>query len=254
MIPHIYFFIDEAGDPNFYGHRKKALFESPDFERLLMLGMIITTDRRALRRQVLNFQEVILSDPLFNTIYSVKKPGWFLHASKDHSDIRLKFFEFLRNLQGIEAYVVIGRKSPEIFRTKHNSNAAEFYFDLLNKLLNLHQFNTETRYSLFLSQKQSSTMERFEAALNKALKVQLEGYDEAKFNRRIVQSRDYPEMSVTDYLLWALKRYISKPEDKRFYTVLQTQFKAIYDVYDSEGKGVIYTNEDVFELEKATPF
>lgn len=248
-----YFFIDESGDSNFYARRKRPLWLEPTFEPILMLGMIVTRDRGRLRQQVLGFQNAILADPLFNSIHSVGQMGWFLHASKDHSDVRLKFIEFLRGLDDIEAHIVIGRKLPEIFHAKHNSKASEFYFDLLNKMLAHYDFQSGCQYSLYLSQKQSSTLERFEEALKKALGSRSKFYDASMFNCRITPSRDYPELSVIDYFMWVLKRYITTGE-KRFYTALEQQFKEINDVYDMEGKGRIYTPNDPFDLTKASPF
>eukprot|EP01035_Chromulina_nebulosa_P058137 gene58137-79622_t len=182
-----HFFIDESGNPTFYANRKRPLWEEPDFDPVLMLGMIVVEDRKALRKQILDFREQLLANPLLNSIHSVTQPDWFFHASKDHSDIRLKFFEFLYNLEGVQCYIVIGllrdytktqktsiegvqcyivigRKNPAIFHSKHNGNASEFYFDVLNKLLARFDFTDDGIYKFYLSQRQSNTMERFETA------------------------------------------------------------------------------------------
>ncbi len=153
MSKKLYIFIDESGDPNFYAKGKRPLWTEPTFEPVLMLGMVVIEDRRAMMQKIKDFQKKILNDPLFNTIHSVCKPNWFLHASKDHSDVRLKFIEFLREQDDIKFYVVIGRKIPEIFHSKHNNNAAEFYFDMLNKLLGRIDYEDNTEYLLFLSER-----------------------------------------------------------------------------------------------------
>ncbi len=64
-MPHDYLFIDECGDPEFYGKRKKLLVGEPGFQPLLILGLVETTDRRALRQAVLAFQQQILVDSLY---------------------------------------------------------------------------------------------------------------------------------------------------------------------------------------------
>lgn len=253
MRKHHYFFIDESGDPTFYGRRKRPLWTEPTFKPILMMGMVVVEDKQALYQRVLDFQKAILNDPLFNTIYSVKQPNWFLHASKDHSDIRLKFIEFLRKQRGIKCYVAIGRKQPDIFHHKHNGNAAEFYFDMLNKLLGQFKYAKGDKYMLFLSGRQSTTQERFVNALEKALKQQRKLLVNTQFNCRIVASKDYPELSVADYFLWVLNWYITTG-DKRYFAALENKYEEIYDVYDNAGKGRIYDKSDGFDVSKASSF
>ena len=248
-----HFFIDESGDPTFYRRRKHPLYEKPDFDPILILGMVVIENRKHLQDKIIEFQKRILADPLFNTIPSLCKPNWFLHASKDHVDVRLKFIEFLREQSDIKCYIVIGRKIPEIFHNKHNGKASEFYFDLLKKLLALYQYTDGDEYMLFLSERQSNTQERFINALEKALKEQSKHFVETHFKCRIVPSRDYAELSIIDYFLWAIRRFISEG-DRRYFAALENKFEKIYDIYENEGKGRIYDSFDVFEISKASPF
>lgn len=248
-----HFFIDESGNPNFYAKRKRPLWDEPDFDPVLMLGMVVVEDRKTLRKQILDFRENLLANPLFQGIHSISQPDWFFHASKDHSDVRLKFFEFLTTLDTVKFYVVIGRKNPSIFHAKHNGNASEFYFDVLNKLLARYDFKADETYKLYLSQRQSNTMERFQSALKKAIKNPNHHIDPAHFMCRIVASKDYPELSVVDYFLWAIKRYVISQE-VRFFKALQGKFIEIVDLYEDEGKGRIYNVDSPFSLEKASPF
>lgn len=110
-----YILIDESGDPDFYGNRKKLLVGSPGFQPYLILGMIKTDDRKSLRKAVTSFMENILSDNLYNTIPSVAtEKGWYVHARGDHPEIRAKFFEFLRSLAGYRAHIVVAKKELTI--------------------------------------------------------------------------------------------------------------------------------------------
>ncbi|WP_028525649.1 hypothetical protein [Runella limosa] len=45
MLQTHYFFIDECGDPEFYGKRKKLLVGTEGFQPLLILGMVETPNR-----------------------------------------------------------------------------------------------------------------------------------------------------------------------------------------------------------------
>jgi hypothetical protein len=68
-----------------------------------------------------------------------------------------------------------------------------------------------------------------------------------------VRSQDFPELSVVDYLLWALQRYILKDE-RRYFAAMEHHYEQILDVYDTDGQGKLYTQDDKFDLKKASPF
>ena len=249
---HQYIFIDETGSPHFYAKRRRPLWTEPDFVPIICLGMVSTDDRVRLRKEVISFQQSILEDDLFNSISSVRQGGWFLHASSDHSDINLKAVEFLRRLGGFRFHAVIGRKIPEIFTRKHNGSATEFYFDLIHKLLALHPLTEEAKYHLFLSQRQSGTVQRFTKAFQSVLETKNKD-GKIAYNCKVVRSQDFPELSVVDYLLWALQRYILKNE-RRYFAAMEHHYEQILDAYDIDGQGKLYTLEDRFDLEKASPF
>lgn len=249
---HQYIFIDESGSPQFYARRRRPLWTEPNFVPVICLGMVTTEDRVHLRKEVVDFQNQILGDILLNSIFSVRQPGWFLHARSDHSDINLKTVEFLRRLEGFRFHAVIGRKIPEIFIRKHNGSATEFYFDLIHKLLALHPLVEDTSYHLFLSQRQSNTEQRFNHAFERVLATESKGH-RVSYKCTVVRSRDFPELSVVDYLLWALQRYILQGEE-RYFAAMEHHYEQIFDIYEDDGRGRLYTKEDRFELEKASPF
>ena len=107
-----YFFIDECGDPEFYGKRKKLLVGQPGYHPLLIMGMMRTHKRKMLRKKVVKFQQSVLNDPMYNSIPSLNKSKrWFLHAKDDHPEVRAKFFEFLRNCNGFKSTLSLVVKS-----------------------------------------------------------------------------------------------------------------------------------------------
>lgn len=248
-----YIFIDESGDPQFYARQKRPLWIEPGFVPVIFLGMVVTKNKSVLRKSVSDFKTQILNDPLLNSIYSVRQAGWYLHACNDHSDINLKMVEFLRQLNGFEFYAVIGRKIPEIFTNKHNGNATEFYFDLIHKLLQLDDMEPNSKYHLYLSKRQSNTEQRFTKAFEKAVAAKANQFSGFSYSCSVVGSMDHPEMSVVDYLLWALQRYILKGE-KRYFTALEKHYVKILDLYENGGKGRLYDASDHFDLLKASSF
>lgn len=196
-------FIDESGSADFFGRKKRPLWLDEDFVPILLIGLIMTEKRRKLRKEVEAFKEDILNDPLYNEIYSVKQRDWQPHARTDYPDVRAKFFELIRSMDYIQCFVVIARKNPERFITKHNGKAKEFYFDALNKLIQQVPFEAESTYQLYLSRVQTDTVKDFIVAVDKvfdAAKAQ-NGGRFASYQCDVVKASEYPEMCVIDYLL-----------------------------------------------------
>lgn len=236
-IPKTYLFIDESGDPVFYGNRKKLLVGSEGFQPYLIIGMIETDNRRLLRKTVVGFMNSIKADRLYNSIPSIASDrGWFVHARGDHPEIRAKFFELLRNMVGYKAHIVIAKKDLKIFNHKHNNNPTEFYFDVLHHLLNGRLKNTGRRYNLYLSQRGNNSLHRFEEAVTKALAADKAEADEAiQYNLEIVQSKEMPELSIIDYLIWAAQRHLLLGES-RYFDALKSKYETVLYLYDEDAQ------------------
>lgn len=259
-----YFFIDESGDPTFYGKGKKLLAGQPGFQPLLLIGMIALTDKQEIRRAIVDFQNRIKNDPLYNTIPSVaNSKGWYLHARGDSPDVRSKFVEFLRDLKGYKCYIVIGRKRLDLFHKKHNGNEREFYFDLVYHLLKDRLNKEDEFYQIFLSARDKSSRTQLRDAVGKAVQRDNQRRrkpPEIQFDHEIVTSRDTPELSIIDYLLWALQRYILQ-DDGRFYKALIDKYNLIIDLYDFDnysnkisGRSNYYNRSKPFSTERASEF
>jgi hypothetical protein len=237
MIKKTYLFIDESGDPTFYGNRKKLLVGTEGFQPYLIIGMIETNDRKALRKAVISFMESIKADSLYNSIPSVASDkGWYVHARGDHPEIRAKFFELLRNLDGYVAHIVIARKDLNIFTRKHNSNPTEFYFDVLYHLLNGRLKDTNCQYNLYLSQRGKNSLHRFQKAVDKALVASESNvHDRINYNLEIVPSKDMPELSIIDYLMWAVQRNLFQSES-RYFNALRSKYETVLNLYEKYGQ------------------
>ncbi len=194
----------------------------------------------------------------YNSLPCINNPkGWYLHASYDNLEVQIKFADFLRKLEGFEFYCIIGRKRLDIFHKKHNSNETEFYFDLVTHLIKDRLNSEHAHYQVLLSARNKNTQHKLKEAIDSAL--QSDNAKRAipirvKYNCEIVLSRDTPELSIVDYLLWALQRYILKG-DKRFYKALEAKYSLVIDLYDADGnKSKYYTADNKFEIEKAGKF
>jgi len=227
-----YILIDESGDPDFYGNRKKLLIGTPGFQPYLILGMIETDDRKNLRKVVTTFMENIRSDNLYNTIPSVAtEKGWHVHARGDHPEIRAKFFELLRSLNGYKAHIVVAKKELTIFNRKHNNNPTEFYFDVLHHLLNGRIRNDDCQYNLYLSQRGNNSLHRFQQAVTKALESSGNASIATNCVLEIVSGKEMPELSIVDYLIWAVQRKLIQGES-RYMDTLRDKYESIIQLYD----------------------
>ena len=227
-----YYFIDESGDPHFYGYRKKLLVGTDGFQPYLIIGMVETDDRKALRRAVVDFMNAIREDTMYNTIPSVANAdGWYVHARGDHPEIRAKFFELLRDLEGFKAHLVIARKELPIFNRKHNNNPTEFYFDVLHHLLNGKLNSQDRHHCLYLSQRGNNTLHRFEEAVIKAIEAGKSKYNSSgTYQLELVPSREMPELSIIDYMMWAVQRKLLKGES-RYFDALKGKYGEVIDLY-----------------------
>jgi hypothetical protein len=256
MESHIYLFLDECGDPEFYGNRKKLLVGTEGYQPILILGMVETSDRKALCRKVAALRSKILADSLYNSIYSVSQPDWFFHARSDHSDIRSQFFQFLRTLtpSELQFHAVIGRKDLQIFNRKHNNNPSEFYFDLVSHLLQ-GKLHPENEYSIYLASKAKTTLHQLTSAVERAIEADAEKQGlsplQIQYKCSIEPSKQMPELSVVDYFLWALQRYLLKGEH-RFWQTVEFLTGNVVDLYGEEPNEYNGTNY-LLRIEKLKP-
>lgn len=253
-----YIFIDESGSPDFFGKRKRPLWLGDNYQPILLLGMVATDKRVKLRKVIESFQHEILNDSLYNTIFSVRQPNWFLHAKDDHPEVRIKFFERIREMSDLEFYIIIARKIPELFIQKHNGNAKEFYFDVLNNLIQYFPFERNFKYQFFLARRDKQNIKAFvnsiEKVIDKLTTMKLNNEEEfCHYQCDVVKAAIYPEMSVVDYVLWAVQRYITK-KDRRYLNAIEDKVKLIYDVYDDNASDNLYQKGNPFTLEKAKNF
>jgi uncharacterized protein DUF3800 len=253
-----FLFIDESGDPSFYASGNRCIVGTEGFKPLLLIGIVKLENKKIIRNAILQFMDELVNDPLYNTLPCINAPqGWYLHASYDNLEVRVKFAEFLRKLEGFEFYCVIGRKRLDIFHKKHNRNETEFYFDLVTHLIKDKLDNEDKFYQVLLSARNKNTQYKLKEAIENALlsdNAKRESPLKIKYNCEIVLSKETPELSIVDYLLWAIQRYILQ-SDKRFYKALEGKYNLVIDLYDEDGeKSKYYDSNNSFDIEKAGNF
>ena len=91
-------------------------------------------------------------------------------------------------------------------------------------------------YNLYLSQRDNNSLHRFQLAVDKALATrETAKANTIKFKLEIVPSKEMPEMSIIDYLMWAIQRKLLTGES-RYFDALRPKYGTILNLYEKEGE------------------
>jgi hypothetical protein len=144
-----YFFVDESGDPVFYGPNGKCIVGQPGCSQVLILGYIETQDPHAIRESVLRLHREVTSDPYLKKFESMKKTAVAFHAKDDGPVVRYLFYKLISTLE-FKAQFVVARKIEPIFRANHGGKQDKFYDYLVTVLFQnvLHRFQHQSHHFL----------------------------------------------------------------------------------------------------------
>ena len=237
-----HYFLDEAGDPSFYGKGKTIIVGQQGVSLCYILGMVkFEGDLNTLRNEVVRLQRYIESASYFKGIGSVEKKkkhqGYYFHATDDMPEIRMLFFDFIKSLDcSFEA--VVATKIPDLYVKKHNASPREFYADLLSHLLH-DKLETDCKMVLNIAKRGTSTRhDNLDLSLHKAIAKFTRQYPDSIVNSQVVfnvqDQLTEPLLNVADYLCWSIQRVFEKGET-RFYDHMQDKIKLVVDLYDNEG-------------------
>jgi hypothetical protein len=248
-----HYFLDEAGDPSFYGKGKSIIIGTPGVSSCYFLGMInFKNDLDTIRKEVTQLQQQVDQDPYFKKIGSIEKKnknGFYFHATDDIPEVRMLFFKYFNSLDcSFEA--VVGRKIPSLYLRKYNANPREFYADLLSHLL-YDKLLDESRMVLNIAERGASTrFENLKLGLRKAEERFKAINPEAELHHNIVfnvqNQTSEPLLNIADYFCWSVQRVFERAET-RYYEYLQQKIKVIIDLYDEVGAR---TGDNVYTPEK----
>lgn len=258
-----HYFLDEAGDPIFYGKGKKIIIGQQGVSSCFILGMVrFNADLKMLANKVIELQRQVISDPYLRKVGSINKKkknqGFYFHAIDDVPEVRKLFYEFIRSLDcTFEA--VVGYKIPDLFIKKHNSNEKEFYSDLLSHLLN-DKLELDSKIVLNVAERGASTRsDNLELGLEKAVNRfnfhKPDGTVNTKVSFNVQPQTIEPLLNIVDYFCWSIQRVFERGED-RYYDYLKEKIRVIdlYDIDDSKESRNIYTIENpLTERNKKSP-
>ncbi len=247
-------FLDESGDTTFFSKGKQLIVGQLGVSRSFSIGMVEISDAlREVREQVLALQSEVEADAYLNVIPSVRKKiengGFFFHACDDPPEVRQLFFKYLKDLN-CSVDVVVARKKPELFISKHNSRETEFYADVLSHLIKAN-IKPDRKLVLNIAHRANSTSNKnLQAALEKATgKPSKEcGLNEkdARVVFNVQSHRTEPLLNIADYLCWPVQRVFERGET-RHYDFLGDRIRLVVDLYDQDcddGKCNRYCSEN----------
>ena len=233
-------FLDEAGDTTFFGKKKKVILGENGVSKCFIIGVVkFKEPLEQVRNKVNELQIEIQNNPFFETPSLLKKKnskgGYYLHATDDIPEVRLKMFELISTLKcSFEA--VVGRKNIERYIERHKGKEEYFYADMLSHLLK-NKLSKSEKIVLHISERGKSTKNlNLELAYKKALqRFKKKGGEENEENKIVFNVNvptSEPLLNVADYFCWSIQRLFEKGE-VRYYNLLKDKISLVVDVYDS---------------------
>lgn len=254
----VYFFVDESGDPNFYGKGGDIIVGKPGCSRVLLLGFVRVEKPDTIRECLLELKDQITCDPYLKDIPSIRKTKNAFHAKDDCPEVRMMVYKTLAQ-QDFAAQVIVARKIERMFRSRYKGSRDKFYQDLVGRLFQNETHKAEIN-NIFFSKRgnkiQQHTMraaievgaERFRQKWGTSVSTQL--------NIKTLSSNQDFMLQVVDYANWAVHRAFEKGE-MRYFNFLRNKYELILDLFDKKnyagGCNFYDRDKNPFEIKKASP-
>lgn len=250
-----WYFVDEAGDPNFYSSRGKYIVGTGGCSPVLALGFMQTSNPEPIRQAVVRLQQEIIRDPYFQGVPSLAKTARMFHAKDDVPEVRYLFFKLIAQLD-IRAHIIVARKIEHMFLNYDHAKPHNFYdfvvSQLFHNVLHLHEEN-----HIYFAKRQSRTRQApFIAAIERGRRT-FEAYCKLPTTTTFAAQAQTPVgepcLSVTDYLIWSVYRAYTT-NDMRYFNTVRDKIRLVGDIFDFDSKPKNWYNQhNPFDIKKATP-
>lgn len=227
-----HYFLDEAGDPTFYGKGKRIIIGQQGVSTHFILGMVSFGEAlEEIRAQVLSLQQLITGHVYFGGITSIQqkksRTGYFFHTTDDIPEVRKLFYDFIRSIDCCCELVVV-KKVPEQFAAAHQHKSDVLYADMLSCLLQ-DKLTTSNRVIMNIAKRRASTRhENLNLSLKKAIiRHQQQHPEYVPTNNIMFNVQDQltePLLNVADYLCWSVQRAFERGET-RFFEYMKDKIK-----------------------------
>jgi hypothetical protein len=254
-----WYFVDEAGDPVFYGAGKKVIVGDEGCSRILCLGYLHTCDPQQVRDRLAEVRIEIAKSNYLKSIPSLQKSLVAFHAKDDCPEVRHLVYEALMKAE-FSAQVVVARKREHQFRVEFGESQERYYEKLIQPLflnrLHLHSPTTIVFSRRGNKTRQHSFREAVELTANRFHR-KYGGASTVEIDVQTNQMVQEPALQGADYILWAVQRAYEK-NDMRYFEFCRERIELLVDIYDWEKiklKGIVYygRKKNPFHISKASP-
>lgn len=226
-----FFFVDESGDPNFYGRKKKDLIKSETASKYFIVGYLQMDNPNLLVKEFSKIRQELDNDDYLKDIPSLKSSKQCFHANKDCREVQERVFKVLKHLNW-EAYSVVIEKKTEQFTNRFHCKKGEFYSYLIERLFEnrLHLYPEIDIY--FAKMKNVTHAENMWQAIEKAKQRFMGkwGIDNQNTIRIFMQNpHQIAGLQAIDYVLWSIHR-VYHHNDFRYFDFLGEKIKLIHDL------------------------
>jgi hypothetical protein len=259
-----YYFVDEAGDPLLFNHRKQIVVGCEGCSAFFMLGLLDIVDPLALEHDMSDLRNRLLADPYFNHVPSMKierkKTAIYFHAKDDLPEVRrevysllmrheMRFFAVIRDKRRIARLVQEHNKKSLTYRYHPN----QLYDRCISRLFK-DRLHKDDGYTIYFANRGSKDRT---AALKAALETARSNFrrtwsiqGSGPIDVYPIAARQSAGLQATDYFLWALQRLYERDEG-RYWEYIWPSVKLIHDVDDLNrtGYGEYYTQKNPLTAE-----
>ena len=251
----MYFYVDESGDPMILGRKGKNLLVDGNSSKTFIVGYVETDDPQSISHALSALRTEIGHDDYLVDIPSLSSSLRGFHANKDCTEVKERVFRILKQAD-FKAYIIVARKSENLFRKKFDLKPSRIYAYLVAKLFEtrLHLYKHIDIY--FASMGNTVREHTMRNAIDSAIFAfkQKWGHENENEIRIFVQrSSQISMLQVVDYVLWTVNRAYERG-DFRYYRYLKDKISLIQDIFDLEKyPKTYYTPDNPLEPIKMSP-
>lgn len=254
-----WYFVDEAGDPAFYGKGKKIIVGEEGCSRVFSVGFLRTHDPQLIRSKLADVRLEVLVDRYLKAVPSVQKSLRAFHAKDDCPEVRRLVFAALEKIDfGVQ--VIVGRKAEYRFRGTHGGSQDQFYDDLVGRLFQRQLHLSVQNTIVFATRGNKTRQHALRAAVEAGADRFRQAYEGAAVTAVEVltsQPAQEPALQAVDYCLWAVHRAFER-EEMRYFDFLREKIELVWDVFDVKriqaGQSTIYDRKrNLFDIKKVSP-
>lgn len=203
-----WYFVDEAGDPAFYGKGKRVIAGTPGCSKTFSVGFLWTTDPQHLRDGLMEVRNDVQSERYLKDIPSVQESIVAFHAKNDCPEVRHLVYSALSKMN-FRVNIVVARKQEPMFKGQFCGSQDRYYDYLVSKLF-WNQLHLATENTIIFSRRGNKARQH---SLRKAVRLAVNEFrsrhKDAVSTRINIESNSPTNeiaLQAVGYAMWAVQR------------------------------------------------